>query len=82
MRQYLLLGEKGENNNTQLNINPTNSNYTMTHYEKQSSKELRAGMGEGLVEDGRKSENVVALSADVKGSVKMDGFVVLLNINR
>ena len=46
----------------------------MTHYEKQSSKELRAGMGEGLVEAGRKNENVVALSADVKGSVKMDGF--------
>ena len=36
-----------------------------------SSKELRAGMGEGLVEAGRKNENVVALSADVKGSVKM-----------
>ena len=31
-------------------------------------------MGEGLVEAGRKNENVVALSADVKGSVKMDGF--------
>ena len=43
----------------------------MTHYEKQSSKELRGGMGEGLVEAGRKNENVVALSADVKGSVKM-----------
>ena len=54
----------------------------MTHYEKQSMKELRAGMGESLVEAGRKNENVVALSADVKGSVKMDGFVVLLNINR
>jgi transketolase len=54
----------------------------MTHYEKQSSKELRAGMGEGLVEAGRKNENVVALSADVKGSVKMDGFVVSLNINK
>lgn len=31
-------------------------------------------MGEGLVEAGRKNPNVVALSADVKGSVKMDGF--------
>ena len=46
----------------------------MTHYEKQSMKELRAGMGEGLVEAGKRNENVVALSADVKGSVKMDGF--------
>ncbi|MBQ7711096.1 MAG: transketolase family protein, partial [Bacteroidales bacterium] len=46
----------------------------MTHYEKQSMKELRAGMGEGLVEAGKRNSNVVALSADVKGSVKMDGF--------
>ena len=46
----------------------------MTHYEIKSSKELRAGMGEGLVEAGKRNSNVVALSADVKGSVKMDGF--------
>lgn len=46
----------------------------MTHYEKTAMKELRAGMGEGLVEAGRKNNDVVALSADVKGSVKMDGF--------
>lgn len=43
-------------------------------YEIQNQKELRAGMGEGLVEAGRLNENVVALSADVTGSVKMDGF--------
>lgn len=43
-------------------------------YENLSSKELRAGMGEGLVEAGKNNPNVVALSADVKGSVKMDGF--------
>ncbi|MBO4599705.1 MAG: transketolase family protein [Bacteroidales bacterium] len=46
----------------------------MTHYEIKSQKELRSGMGEGLVEAGRRNENIVALSADVKGSVKMDGF--------
>lgn len=46
----------------------------MTHYEIKSQKELRAGMGEGLVEAGKRNNNVVALSADVKGSVKMDGF--------
>ena len=46
----------------------------MTHYENKQQKELRAGMGQGLVEAGRRNENVVALSADVKGSVKMDGF--------
>ncbi|MBQ2509176.1 MAG: transketolase family protein [Bacteroidales bacterium] len=43
-------------------------------YENQQSKELRSGMGVGLVEAGQKNVNVVALSADVKGSVKMDGF--------
>lgn len=46
----------------------------MKTYENISQKELRAGMGEGLVEAGRNNPNVVALSADVKGSVKMDGF--------
>lgn len=43
-------------------------------YELQNQKELRAGMGEGLVEAGKLNANVVALSADVTGSVKMDGF--------
>ena len=54
--------------------NPTKKILDMTHYEIKSQKELRSGMGEGLVEAGRMNENVVALSADVKGSVKMDGF--------
>ena len=46
----------------------------MKTYENQKSKELRAGMGEGLVEAGKRNPQVVALSADVKGSVKMDAF--------
>ncbi len=46
----------------------------MKHFENTQSKELRAGMGDGLVEAGRRNANVVALSADVCGSVKMDGF--------
>ncbi|MDR1792438.1 MAG: transketolase family protein [Bacteroidales bacterium] len=37
-------------------------------------KETRAGFGEGLTEAGKKFENVVALCADLTGSVKMDGF--------
>lgn len=37
-------------------------------------KDLRSGFGEGLVAAGRKNPNVVALTADVTGSVKMDGF--------
>lgn len=43
-------------------------------FENTKSKELRAGMGEGLVEAGKRNENVVALSADVCGSVKMNDF--------
>lgn len=46
----------------------------MKTYENKQSKELRAGFGEGLVEAGKKNPNVVGLSADVTGSVKMDGF--------
>ena len=36
----------------------------MTHYEKQSMKELRAGMGEGFVEAGYRNHYVVALNYD------------------
>ncbi|MBQ0015784.1 MAG: transketolase family protein [Bacteroidales bacterium] len=46
----------------------------MTTFENKSSKELRAGMGDGLVEVGKRNSDVVALSADVFGSVKMDAF--------
>jgi len=37
-------------------------------------KDLRSGFGEGLVAAGQKNPDVVALTADVTGSVKMDGF--------
>lgn len=46
----------------------------MTHFEISSQKELRSGMGEGLLEAGKRNANIVALSADVTGSVKMDAF--------
>lgn len=46
----------------------------MIHFENLGSKELRAGMGAGLVEAGTRNGNVVALSADVCGSVKMNDF--------
>ena len=38
------------------------------------SKDTRSGFGAGLVELGRKNGKVVALCADLTGSVKMDGF--------
>jgi transketolase len=43
-----------------------------TYTEKQ---ETRAGFGEGLLEAGRRNPNVVALTADLMTSMKMDAFV-------
>jgi len=37
-------------------------------------KECRGGFGEGLVEAGKKNQDIVALCADLTGSVKMDAF--------
>jgi transketolase len=37
-------------------------------------KDTRSGFGEGLLELGRKNPNVVALCADLTGSLKMDAF--------
>lgn len=39
-----------------------------------NKKDTRSGFGEGLLEAGRKNKNVVALCADLKGSLKMDAF--------
>ena len=38
------------------------------------NKDTRSGFGEGLAELGRKNPNVVALCADLIGSLKMDAF--------
>ena len=37
-------------------------------------KDTRSGFGAGLLELGRKNPNVVALCADLTGSLKMDAF--------
>ncbi|MDR1984839.1 MAG: transketolase family protein [Prevotellaceae bacterium] len=44
-------------------------NYTNT-----GNKETRAGFGVGLLEAGRNNPNIVALTADLSGSVKTDAF--------
>ena len=46
----------------------------MKKYENQGSKDTRSGFGAGLLELGRKNPNVVALCADLTGSLKMDAF--------
>lgn len=47
----------------------------MKHYDILSKKDTRSGFGEGLLEAGRKNINVVALCADLIGSLKMNAFV-------
>lgn len=46
----------------------------MKNYEILEMKETRAGFGEGLIALAEINPNVIALTADVAGSVKMDGF--------
>src|SRR6187549_2001916 len=40
-----------------------------------NEKETRAGFGEGILEIGRKNPNVVALTADLGGSLKLNAFI-------
>lgn len=47
---------------------------TMKKYINTGSKDTRSGFGAGLTELGQKNENVVALCADLIGSLKMDDF--------
>lgn len=46
----------------------------MKKYEIQNTKDTRSGFGAGLHELGKKNPNVVALCADLTGSLKMDAF--------
>lgn len=46
----------------------------MKEYEVQNVKDTRSGFGDGLTELGNKNKEVVALCADLTGSLKMDGF--------
>ena len=46
----------------------------MENYTNQGDKDTRSGFGEGLNELGRSNKNVVALCADLTGSLKMNEF--------
>lgn len=46
----------------------------MEQFTVQNEKDTRSGFGEGLLELGRKNAQVVALCADLTGSLKMDAF--------
>src|SRR5690606_23472280 len=47
----------------------------MKKYTYTESKDTRSGFGAGLLEAGRRNENVVALCADLIGSLKMNDFI-------
>ncbi|MBQ2173378.1 MAG: transketolase family protein [Bacteroidales bacterium] len=46
----------------------------MKKYTDTGKKDTRSGFGAGLLEAGKANPNVVALTADLKGSLKMDAF--------
>ena len=46
----------------------------MKEYKILGNQDTRSGFGEGLVEAGKENANVVALCADLAGSVRMDLF--------
>jgi len=46
----------------------------MKEYKNTGNKDTRSGFGAGLTELGKSNENVVALCADLTGSLKMDDF--------
>ena len=48
--------------------------FRMTKFTFTDKKDTRSGFGAGLLELGRKNENVVGLCADLTGSLKMDAF--------
>lgn len=43
--------------------------------QKRGDKETRAGFGDGMTELGRKNPNVIALTADLGGSLKLNDFI-------
>ena len=46
----------------------------MKEYTNTGSKDTRSGFGEALLELGKQNKDVVALCADLTGSLKMDAF--------
>ena len=46
----------------------------MVEFEILGNKDTRSGFGEGLAELGKSNQEVVALCADLTGSLKMDAF--------
>ena len=43
------------------------------------NKDTRSGFGDGILEAARVNENIVALTADLAGSMKLNGFIKMTN---
>jgi transketolase len=48
---------------------------TLADFPVQNEKETRAGFGDGIFEAARQNENIVALTADLAGSLKLNDFI-------
>lgn len=55
-------------------MNTATTTSAKTRFTFTEKKDTRSGFGAGLLEAGRRNENVVALCADLTGSLKMDAF--------
>ncbi len=55
-------------------LNSKKKTITMKKYTYTETKDTRSGFGDGLTELGRENKNVVALCADLTGSLKMNDF--------
>ena len=47
----------------------------LTDIQVTGNKDTRSGFGDGILEAGRENENIVALTADLAGSLKLNGFI-------
>lgn len=47
----------------------------LTDIEVTGNKDTRSGFGDGILEAARENENIVALTADLAGSLKLNGFI-------
>ncbi|MFL5740062.1 MAG: transketolase family protein [Flavisolibacter sp.] len=52
-----------------------NKNYMLKDIQPTGKKDTRSGFGDGIAELGRKNKNVVALTADLAGSLKLQQFI-------
>jgi transketolase len=48
---------------------------TLKNIQPSGNKDTRSGFGDGIVEAARKNENIVALTADLAGSLKLNQFI-------